>query len=236
MWHKGTGGGPGLDIYFELWSQEKKNKYSINTSTYDHSNVAGRPAILIENYIRDDVKKPYLIVIHMLDEETSHLLSSKHDPFLNKKGEIGLSSSSEDVTESDINTPSDRTSTSSSTKNRARSLISTPDSAVKKRKKKIVVKKYPSSRVDDDGISGAIKAIINLSDPVTNEANNNKRAAVATIEDLSLNELFQQMDNHKNHLKFLQENQMCSNEEKEEIIKTIKDIYTLISKRTKTIC
>ena len=28
-WHKGTGGGPGLDIYFESWSDEKK----INTTS-----------------------------------------------------------------------------------------------------------------------------------------------------------------------------------------------------------
>ena len=93
--------------------------------------------------------------------------------------------------------------------------------------------KASSSYADDDDIWGAIKAIINLSDPVTKEVKNNKRPAASTIDDLSLNELFQQMDNHKNHLKFLQDNQMCSNEEKEQIVKTIKDIYALISKITK---
>ena len=96
MWHKGTGGGPGLNIYFESWSKEKKEKYNIDTNTYNHSNVAGRPAILIENYSQDTVKKPYLTVIHMWGEQTANLLSSKHDPFTNKKGEIGMSLSSDD--------------------------------------------------------------------------------------------------------------------------------------------
>ena len=91
MWHKGTGGGPGLDIYFESWSQDKKDKYNIDLDSYDHSNVAGRPAILIENYTQDHVKKPYLAVIHMWDELTAHLLSSKHDPFESTQGEIGIS-------------------------------------------------------------------------------------------------------------------------------------------------
>ena len=58
--------------------------------------------------------------------------------------------------------------------------------------------------------------------------------ASTRIEDLSLNELFEQMDNHKNHLKFLQDNSMCSPEEKEEIVTTIKEIYTIISSRTKS--
>ena len=65
LWCKGTGGGPGFDIYFESWSQGKKDKYNIDIKTYDHSNVAGRPALLIENYSRDLVKNPYLTVIHM---------------------------------------------------------------------------------------------------------------------------------------------------------------------------
>ena len=69
MWHKGTCGGPGLDIYFESWSKEKEEKYNVDTNTYNHSNVAGRPAILIENYSQDTVKKPYLTVIHMWDNK-----------------------------------------------------------------------------------------------------------------------------------------------------------------------
>ena len=55
-WHKGTGGGPGLDIYFESQSQEKKEKYDIDLDTYDHTNVADWSPILIENYVQDDVK------------------------------------------------------------------------------------------------------------------------------------------------------------------------------------
>ena len=58
MWYKDTGGGPGLDILFESWPQEKLAKYNIDTSTSCHSNVAGRPAILIDNYTEDNVKSP----------------------------------------------------------------------------------------------------------------------------------------------------------------------------------
>lgn len=69
-----------------------------------------------------------------------------------------------------------------------------------------------------------------MNDPV-----NKKKEAVkfSIIKDLSLNKLFEQMDNHKSHLKFLQENETCSPEEKKEILSTIKEIYLLISNRTK---
>ena len=56
-WHKGTGGGPGLDIYFKSWSDENKDKYNIDLATYDHANIADWPPILIENYSSDSVKK-----------------------------------------------------------------------------------------------------------------------------------------------------------------------------------
>ena len=98
-WHKGTGGDPGLDMYFELWSQSKKDKYDINLDIYDHTNVADRLPILIENYIQNYTKKPCLTVFHMWDEKSSNLLSSKHDPFHTSKGEICMLESSNDKEE-----------------------------------------------------------------------------------------------------------------------------------------
>ena len=235
LWHKGTGGGPGLDIYFESWSDEKKEKYSIDTETYDHSNVAERPAILIENYSHDTVKKPYLTVIHMWDELSSHLLSSKHDPFVHKKGEIGIALSSNDDSESDMNTSADMQSTSSSNRKRSNTnSVATPVSNIKRRKKKRSTQKDSSSNADDNDIRGAIKAIINMNNPKQTEKKSKDAPASTRIEDLSLNELFEQMDNHKNHLKFLQDNSMCSTEEKAEIVSTIKEIYTIVSSRTKS--
>ena len=57
QWHKGNAGGLGLNIYFETWSDEKLNRYNIYLDDYDHTNVASRLALLIENYVQDGVKK-----------------------------------------------------------------------------------------------------------------------------------------------------------------------------------
>ena len=109
-WHKGTGGGPGLDIYFQSWSTEKLNKYDIDLSDYDHTLVASRPAIMFENYINDSAnKKPYLTIIHMWDDVHQNLLSSKFDPFNVEGGggEIGCDSgSSEDECQDSTLSPS----------------------------------------------------------------------------------------------------------------------------------
>ena len=56
-WYKGTGGGPGLDIDFQSWSQDKLNKCDIDLETYEHTEVGKRPAVLFNNYINDPVKE-----------------------------------------------------------------------------------------------------------------------------------------------------------------------------------
>ena len=107
-WHKGTGGGPGLDIYFQSWTSDKLNKYDINLTEYDHTVVANRPAIVFENYIRDDTKKPYLTIIHLWDDLAHHLLSSKFDPFYVEGGggEVGIDlDSSEDENSTILSVP-----------------------------------------------------------------------------------------------------------------------------------
>ena len=205
LWHKGTGGGPGLDIYLESWSEEIKLKYSIDTETYDHSNVAKRPALLIEDYSHDTVKKLYLTVIHMWDELSSHLLSSKHDPFANKKGEIGLPLSSDGELESDKNTSSEPHSSSSVSRNRANTnAASTPLSSVKtikRRKKQRRNGQQSPTYADDNDIRGAIKAIIaNNNHTKDKEVEPTKPSPPTQIEDLSLNELFEQMD--QRHLQY----------------------------------
>ena len=85
----------------------------------------------------------------------------------------------------------------------------------------------------DDDIRGAINAIVQMNNNTTKEVNKQKRPPTSRIEDLSMNELFEQMENHKVHLKFLTDNAMCSLGEKQEIMGTIKDIYKIISSRTK---
>ena len=229
MWHKGTGGGPGLDIYFESWSDEKLAKYNIDTSTYDHSNVAAIPAILIDNYTQDNVKKPYLTVIHMWDEMTAHLLSSKHDPFESHNGKIGISASSE--LEDNLVEPT-TTSSSRTITNVADNRTPTPPHKISKTRKS-KEKSPPPSYDDDIDIRGAIKAIFNMNHHNKNNNNTSKRKATSMVEELTLNELFEQMDNHKKHLKFLKDNDMCSDEEQAEIVATIKNLYKIISDKTK---
>ena len=132
QWHKGTGGGPGLDMYFESWSQEKRDKYDIDLDTYDHTIVTNRPAICIENYNQDVVKQPYLTIIHMWDEMSINLLSSKYDPFVKEAGEIGMRSSSEE----ELNTESASSSTPSTSRKKKQVISGTPSSHSKRRKKK----------------------------------------------------------------------------------------------------
>ena len=38
-WNKGTGGGPGLNVYFQSWDKEKLDKYDIDLNTCDHTAV-----------------------------------------------------------------------------------------------------------------------------------------------------------------------------------------------------
>ena len=50
QWFKGTGGGSGLLSMFETWSEEKLDKYDIDPTIYDHSEVGSRPSILMDGY------------------------------------------------------------------------------------------------------------------------------------------------------------------------------------------
>ena len=61
-----------------------------------------------------------------------------------------------------------------------------------------------------------------------------KRSKETKLEDLPLQDLFDRMDQHKGHLKLLQENDMCSQEEKEEIMEMVKEIYNVTTCRSKS--
>lgn len=230
QWHKGTGGGPGLDIYFESWSAEKLNKYDILLDEYDHTVVANRPAIVIENYCQDPAKKPYLTLIHLWDDLSGNLLSSKFDPFCVAEGEIGMPPSNEDESSFAPTSSSAPTLSSSSTI----AVTSTPSPSAKCRKKKR--KPTKSNNVieeDRDDLRGAIKAVLKMQNAVSTTTSQ-KRSTETKLEDLPLNDLFDRMNQHKDHLKFLQENDMCSQEEKEEIVQRVKEIYKVISCRSKS--
>ena len=44
-WFKGTGGGSGLCTEFEGWNDEKLERFDVDLDTYDHSDIASRPAV-----------------------------------------------------------------------------------------------------------------------------------------------------------------------------------------------
>ena len=221
MWHKGTGGGSGLDVYFESWSEEKRNKYDVDLETYDHTIVSKRPAICIENYNRDVIKNPYLTIIHMWDEMSINLLSSKHDPFQKQTGKIGMESSSEDEVTSTIASSS---TASSSRKTKSNIKNVTPNSNLKRRKKK--QRKLILSDGEEDDIRGAIKAVLGMKESVSPVK---KKSSSSRLEDMTHEELLAQIELHKSHLKFLQDNDMCTSPEKAEIVGRVKEIYKVIT-------
>ena len=77
-WYKGTGGGSGESTLFEGWSDEKLQRHDIDPDTYDHTNIASRPAVLMEGYCPQKI--PFLTVIFLWDKNVDFLLSSRHDP------------------------------------------------------------------------------------------------------------------------------------------------------------
>ena len=112
-WNKGTGGGLGLSSKFETWSQDKLDKYDIDPTIYDHTNVKNRPSILMEGYTK---KKMYLTVMFMWDKKLEFILSVKYDPLKIGRGEAGLvrEENNEDVSMSGMSSLCSKTSKRSS--------------------------------------------------------------------------------------------------------------------------
>ena len=73
---------------FEGWSANKLSKYDIDLDTYDHSEIANRPAILVQCY--SNHKSPFLTVIHLWDKFADYVLSSRHNPINISLGEPGM--------------------------------------------------------------------------------------------------------------------------------------------------
>ena len=62
QWFKGTSGGSGLLSMFESWSQEKLDKYDIDPTIDDHSEVGSRPSILMDGYSKKKIPHSYIHV------------------------------------------------------------------------------------------------------------------------------------------------------------------------------
>ena len=87
-WFLGTSGGDGRSNFFENWDDAKFNTYSIDSDEYDHTKMAERHSILIDNY--HNHRHPYLTMIYLWDEKVDFLLSSRYDPLRADTSEAGI--------------------------------------------------------------------------------------------------------------------------------------------------
>ena len=202
QWFKGTGGGSGLMSMFETWSSEKLDKYDIDPTIYDHSEVSSRPSILMDGYSR---KKKYLTVIFMWDEKVDYILSSKYDPLDKGTGEAGLRDDG-DTSLSELSTPSKTSKTSRRRSN------------------------HPTNPTDS--IASMVKEVITavmLKDEPKPKKKKSKKKGQLKMEDQSLQDLMQLIEKHQQYLKFLSDNDMLTDDRKTTIIAEIERVWSVIN-------
>ena len=202
QWFKGTGGGSGLMSMFETWSSEKLDKYDIDPTIYDHSEVSSRPSILMDGYSR---KKKYLTVIFMWDEKVDYILSSKYDPLDKGTGEAGLRDDG-DTSLSELSTPSKTSKTSRRRSN------------------------HPTNPTDS--IASMVKEVITavmLKDEPKPKKKKTKKKGQLKMEDQSLQDLMQLIEKHQQYLKFLSDNDMLTDDRKTTIIAEIERVWSVIN-------
>ena len=200
-WHKGTGGGSGLETEFEKWDDDKFQKYNIEHDDYDHTNIASRPLVLFNLYSKS--KEPYLTVIRLWDNAVENLLCAKYDPIYIGIGEVGMNNDSH----------SDYSSCTSPTKQKKRKGEAT-ENAIE--------------------LGDVLKSIhqlcdSNKSNPVVANIQEKKRKG---IEYMSLEDLYQAVEQYKRQLEFLKEMDMLDETEKIEMVQKTKLIFLEINKRT----
>ena len=215
-WHKGTGGGSGLDTMFESWSSEKKDKFDIDLAVYDHTDVSNRPAILMDGYTK---KKPYLTVIYMWDKVHDLILSAKYDPLKKSRGEAGLRRDTDDM-----------------------SITSTLTSgSVSKSSRKSPSRLSPTNKRTDgpSAMASMVKEVINAvyknEDQGTYGTQQKKKdkSPVTQLEDQSLRDLMTLVEKHQKYLLFLKECGMLTEERKKSIVQETEYIFSIISSRSK---
>ena len=198
-WFMGTGGGDGRSTFFENWDEAKLDKYAIDPEEYDHTNMAERPSILIENY--HNHRNPYLTMIYLWDEKVDFLLSSRYDPLTAGTGEAGMRiDDDESISE-----------------------LSTTASSAKKRSPRKVKR---NGKKDDGGINESMLAIVNL---LKSSSDNKKPPPAAAESTLSLTDLNVLYDKHVSHMSFLKDNDLLTEEKKQVILKNIEEVYGMIT-------
>ena len=155
---------------FETWSSEKLDKYDIDLTIYNHSEVSSRPSILMDGYSRE---KKYLRVIFMWDEIVDFILSSNYDPLDKGTGEAGLRENG-DASLSEMSTLPKTSKTSrlkpSPSKNASESMASM--------------------------IKEVITAVMMEEDPKPKEKKTKKKGWLK-MEEQSLQDLMQLIENHQ---------------------------------------
>ena len=196
---------------FEGWSDEKLERYNIDPDTYDHTNIASRPAVLMEGYCPQKI--PFLTVIFLWDKNVDFLLSSRHDPLKIGEGEPGMGLTN--------NRTSDTVS-----------MITSDASSCSPKKGKGRLKKMEATT---EGLEDMMKNIISLcksggDNKATKVKGNDKETLL--LDNRPLNELFGLIDQHNKHLKLLKEMGMLSEEKKVAIVGEIEAIFAIVNKRT----
>ena len=205
-WNKGTGGGSGLSTEFERWGSSKFEKYNIQKDTYDHSNISSRPLILFDLYTKS--REPFLTVIRLWDNEKDNILCSKYDPIAIGMGEVGLSEG---------NTADDNS-------------VQTTGTTTKKRKAAVL-----------DAGTGLQEMINNItqlckqppagkSTPVTDNTKERKAHAKKSLDEMSLEELYDGLEQTKRQIEFLTKMGALSDKEKNDLVSDTKEIFSEIRK------
>jgi len=210
-WFKGTGGGSGAATMFEGWSDAKLDHFNIDKDTYDHTDVANRPAVLMEGYGKQ--KTPFLTVIHLWDKMSDYLLSSKHDPLQLGNGEPGMNKAQE--SSSQINMDSNSVSSTMS-----------PKRGKKKR-----------GYEDVELVMGkTMNRVVDLCEVMSKgnvgDDKPSPKPSDYLVDNLSMDDLYKLIEQHKLHLSFLKENDLCTDLKKTEIVEKIEGVFDIIMKRT----
>ena len=200
---------------FEGWSDSKLEHFDINPDTYDHTDVKSRPAVLIENYSKQKV--PFLTIIHMWDQLSDCLLSSRHDPLALGSGEPGMYDPTDNTS---VITNGDSISVSSPVRGRKGKNKRGIDSV-------------------DLVMGNTMKSVVDLCEVL---AKGNKVAEKSTpkpsdyyVDNLTMDDLYKLIEQHKLHLLFLKENNLCSDDKRDGIIEKIEGVFEIISRRTNNV-
>ena len=218
-WYLGTGGGDGRSTFFESWDEAKLSKYSVDPSSYDHTNISSRPSILINQYHSN--RTPYLTMIFLWDEEVDHLLSSRYDPLDAGIGEAGMPRATEEC-----NSPIENVSpifsslVTNKLASRSRSKLSKINTKTNKANK----------GTNSFDLKDTMKEMIDLLSQDSNKTSPSKcNKKNNLLESLSLSDLLRLLETHKNHYNFLKENDLLTEERKKNILQDIDEAHQSIS-------